>query len=33
MTERGNNWWVSAGYAKMAVGVFLESKTVYDDGK
>ena len=33
MEERGNNWWVSAGYAKMAIGVFLESKTVYEDGR
>ncbi|QHV99879.1 hypothetical protein GJR95_34855 [Spirosoma endbachense] len=27
-----NNWEVSAGYAKMAVGVFLNSSTVYNGG-
>ena len=28
-----NNWNVSAGYAKMAIGVFLDNVTVYEDGK
>lgn len=28
-----NNWNVSAGYAKIAIGVFLNSQSVYDDGK
>jgi hypothetical protein len=28
----GNNWDVSAGYAKMAIGVFLNSATVYQNG-
>lgn len=27
-----NNWNVSAGYAKMTIGVFLENKAVYDAG-
>lgn len=27
-----NNWNVSAGYAKMAIGVFLNNKPVYDSG-
>lgn len=27
-----NNWNVSAGYAKMTIGIFLNNKTVYDDG-
>lgn len=27
-----NNWNVSAGYAKMAIGVFLNSSSVYEDG-
>lgn len=31
--RRRNNWGVSAGYAKMAIGVYLESKNVYEDGK
>jgi hypothetical protein len=28
-----NNWGVSAGYAKMAMGVFLNSSSTYEDGK
>lgn len=28
-----SNWGVTAGYAKMACGVFLNSNTVYEDGK
>jgi hypothetical protein len=28
-----SNWGVSAGYAKMALGVFLNSTKVYEDGK
>lgn len=28
-----NNWNVSAGYAKMAIGVFLNNTTIYEDGK
>lgn len=28
-----NNWNISAGYAKMAIGVFLNSTTVYNDGE
>ncbi|NGF57939.1 hypothetical protein G5B00_15575 [Parapedobacter sp. SGR-10] len=31
--RRRNNWGVSAGYAKMAIGVYLGSKNVYEDGK
>jgi hypothetical protein len=27
-----NNWNVSAGYAKMTIGIFLDNKTIYDDG-
>ncbi|PWV46161.1 alginate lyase family protein [Chitinophaga sp. S165] len=27
-----NNWNASAGYAKMAIGIFLNSKTVYQNG-
>jgi hypothetical protein len=26
------NWAISAGYAKMAIGVYLDSRTVYDNG-
>ena len=28
----GNNWDASAGYAKMAIGIFLNSTTVYQNG-
>ncbi|MGV8091417.1 MAG: alginate lyase family protein [Mangrovibacterium sp.] len=28
-----SNWGVTAGYAKMALGVFLNSSSVYEDGK
>ena len=28
-----NNWNVSAGYAKIAIGVFLDDQAIYDDGK
>jgi len=31
--RRRNNWGVSAGYAKMAIGVYLGSSNVYEDGK
>lgn len=31
--EYTNNWNISAGYAKMAIGVFLNSITVYNDGE
>ncbi|MEJ5995918.1 alginate lyase family protein [Pedobacter sp. Du54] len=27
-----NNWNVSAGYAKMTIGIFLNTKTIYDEG-
>lgn len=30
--RRYNNWGASAGYAKMAAGVFLDDKEMYDDG-
>lgn len=31
--RRHNNWGASAGYAKMSMGVFLEDKAIYDEGK
>jgi len=31
--QRRNNWGVSAGYAKMAIGVYVGSTNVYNDGK
>lgn len=31
--RRHNNWGASAGYAKMVMGVFLEDKVMYEDGK
>lgn len=31
--RRHNNWGASAGYAKMAMGVFLDDRVMYDDGK
>jgi hypothetical protein len=27
-----NNWNVSAGYAKMTIGIFLDNKTIYEEG-
>jgi hypothetical protein len=30
--DYGNNWDASAGYAKMAIGIFLNSATVYQNG-
>lgn len=27
-----NNWNVSAGYAKMTIGIFLDQKSIYDEG-
>jgi hypothetical protein len=30
--RRYNNWGASAGYTKMAAGVFLDDKSMYDDG-
>ena len=30
--RRYNNWGASAGYAKMAAGVFLDDKSIYDEG-
>jgi hypothetical protein len=32
-TGYNNNWYVSAGYAKMAIGVFLNSTSVFNDGE
>ncbi|MDB5150194.1 MAG: hypothetical protein JWQ57_4214 [Mucilaginibacter sp.] len=32
-TGYNNNWYVSAGYAKMAIGVFLNSASVFNDGE
>lgn len=31
--RRLNNWGASAGYTKMAAGIFLNEKSIYDDGK
>lgn len=31
--RRLNNWGASAGYTKMSVGVFLDDKEIYNDGK
>lgn len=31
--KRHNNWGVSAGYAKMAIGIFLDNVATYEDGK
>lgn len=31
--QRRNNWGISAGYAKMAIGVYVGSSNVYNDGK
>lgn len=31
--KRQNNWGVSAGYAKMAIGIYLDNVTDYEDGK
>jgi hypothetical protein len=32
-TGYNNNWYVSAGYAKIAIGVFLNSASVFNDGE